>query len=240
MIARSPQLVAHHHPSSHSSRYQRHCPRNPRRPQQLPQRAYGSSTRSSLRSAHSVGTLPTSALSMPSAMSTTPGQSPSASNGLTPYLIYLLAICTIGPLLFGYHLAELNAPQDVITCKNEMNQLGSMLERASTWMYSSHKDQATPKETTQAIDDKLPQCIPMNPTQFGAVSSLFTLGGLVGALAAGPLSSHHGRLRTMLYTSIFFSIGPVLEALAPNIATMTIGRFVSGIGAGAAMVTVPM
>jgi len=80
----------------------------------------------------------------------------------------------------------------------------------------------------------------MTTGQFGLVSSIFTLGGLCGALVAGPLSSRYGRFPTMLGTTVFNILGPVLEALAPNIAAMTAGRLISGFGAGAALDVVPV
>ena len=80
----------------------------------------------------------------------------------------------------------------------------------------------------------------MDATQLGLVSSIFTLGGLIGALAAGPLSTRYGRLVPMRITTIFFALGPVGEALAPNVGIMALGRFVSGLGAGAAVVIVPI
>lgn len=135
---------------------------------------------------------------------------------LTPYFLYILFIATLGPLLFGYHLAELNTPQEVITCKRK-SLFGS-------------------KDVVSA----LPQCIPMNPSEIGLVSSIFTLGGLIGALAGGPSSSKYGRLRVMQFSTVFFSLGPILEALAPNIATMAAGRLISGVGAGASVVVVPI
>jgi sugar porter (SP) family MFS transporter len=152
--------------------------------------------------------------------------------GLTPYFTYTLLTATIGPLLFGYHLAELNAPQDVITCQRD-----SIGASAFAQFYSYFHDH---EEYTASSLVKLPQCIPMNPLQFGLVSSFFTLGGLLGALAAGPIGSKYGRLPTMLYNTAFFIAGPILEALAPNIGIMTFGRFVSGLGAGAAVVIVPL
>lgn len=109
----------------------------------------------------------------------------------------------------------MNAPQDVITCVRKA---------------------ITPDRRAAG----LPQCIPMNPTQLGLVSSIFTLGGLIGALGAGPLSARYGRLVSMRITTAFFALGPVGEALAPNIAVMSIGRFLSGVGAGAAVVIVPI
>jgi MFS family permease len=136
---------------------------------------------------------------------------------LTPFFLYLLFVSTIGPLLFGYHLAELNTPLDIITCKR--------------------KSLFSPDTTATST---LPQCIPMSPAQIGVVQSIFTAGGLFGALAAGWVSSRYGRLRTMQLTTVFFIAGPVLEAPAPNIATLAIGRLISGIGAGSSLVSVPI
>ncbi|KAF2452943.1 general substrate transporter [Lineolata rhizophorae] len=139
---------------------------------------------------------------------------------LTGYFIFILFVATIGPLLFGFHLSELNPPEDVIRCKRE----------------SIHSSLSAPATTASA----LPQCIPMDPTQWGLVGSIFTLGGLSGALAAGPIAAKRGRLLTMRLTTIFFTLGPVFEALAPNIGVLALGRFVSGVGAGAALVAVPL
>ncbi|KAH4189030.1 hypothetical protein HBI25_232230 [Parastagonospora nodorum] len=143
--------------------------------------------------------------------------------GLTGYFVYILFVATLGPLLFGFHLGELNAPEDVIRCKKK-----------------SIKSTATATATATATSSNLPQCIEMTPTQWGVVGSMFTLGGLLGALLAGPVASRYGRLRTMQITTIFFSIGPVFEALSPSIGVMAVGRLLSGVGAGAAVVIVPL
>ncbi|GKZ91660.1 hypothetical protein CBS147343_4165 [Aspergillus niger] len=134
---------------------------------------------------------------------------------VTPYLVYLVFITTLGPLQFGYHLAELNAPQAVITC-----------ERKSIHI------------STNAVS--LPQCIPMNASQFGLVSSIYTLGGLLGALLAGPVATKHGRLFALRATTLFFILGPVAETCASNIPFLSLGRLLSGIGAGAAIVVGPI
>ncbi|KAF2127013.1 hypothetical protein P153DRAFT_377920 [Dothidotthia symphoricarpi CBS 119687] len=80
----------------------------------------------------------------------------------------------------------------------------------------------------------------MNPTQWGVVGSMFTLGGLVGALSSGIMASRYGRLRTMQMTTVFFAIGPVFEALSLNMGVMAFGRLLSGVGAGASVVIVPL
>ncbi|KAK4546828.1 hypothetical protein LTR36_001560 [Oleoguttula mirabilis] len=152
---------------------------------------------------------------------------------LTPYFVYTLLTATIGPLLFGYHLAELNAPQQVITCqKKSLSVSGSAVSRLYSVFGSS--------TVTAAPSGTFPQCIPMNSAQFGVVSSFFTLGGLVGALAAGPVTTKYGRLRAMILASAFAAVGPVFEALATNIGLLTVGRLISGFGAGAATVIVPI
>ncbi|KAJ4376073.1 Bifunctional purine biosynthesis protein PurH [Neocucurbitaria cava] len=134
---------------------------------------------------------------------------------LTGYFVYILLIATLGPLLFGFHLSELNAPEDVIRCKRK-----------------------SIKSTTAGPN--LPQCIEMTPTEWGVVGSMYTLGGLIGALSAAPLAGRYGRLRAMLITTIFFAVGPLFEALSPNIGVMAFGRLVSGVGAGASVVIVPL
>lgn len=148
---------------------------------------------------------------------------------LTPYFLYLLLTATLGPLLFGYHLSELNAPQQVITCAKD--SLGT-----STF----HRIKNTFVHTSLSTSGPLPQCIPMNPTEFGVVSSFFTLGGLIGALSAGPITAIQGRLLTMIYSSAFAVVGPALEAPSINVPMLAIGRLVSGVGAGAATVVVPI
>ncbi|KAE8449902.1 hypothetical protein EG329_007379 [Mollisiaceae sp. DMI_Dod_QoI] len=137
---------------------------------------------------------------------------------VTPYLIYLIFISALGPLQFGFHLAELNAPQDVITCKRT-----SVAEHFAS----------SPKSN-------LPQCIPMSEAEFAALSSMFVLGGFLGAVSSGPISSKYGRLLAMRITSVFFIIGATIETLAGTVPIMAIGRLLSGVGAGASTVIVPI
>ena len=44
----------------------------------------------------------------------------------------------------------------------------------------------------------------------------------------------------MRLTTIFFIIGPILESAAPNIGLLAFGRVLSGLGAGSAVVVVPI
>ena len=80
----------------------------------------------------------------------------------------------------------------------------------------------------------------MNTEQFAVVSSMYTLGGLLGALVAGPLCNKYGRLLTMRLTTIFFVIGPIFESAAPSISLLAFGRVLSGVASGSAVVVVPI
>jgi MFS family permease len=80
----------------------------------------------------------------------------------------------------------------------------------------------------------------MNPSQWGLVQSIFTVGGFLGALMGGPLATKYGRLLAMQATTLVFIVGPLASALADNIDLMVLGRFLSGIGAGASTVICPL
>ncbi|KAG5925019.1 hypothetical protein E4U42_004495 [Claviceps africana] len=157
---------------------------------------------------------------------------------ITPYFLLLLFVSTLGSLQFGYHLAELNAPQDVITCRkksiwNAVRSAG-WFGRAIAGSDKSKHD--TPKHPAGFFQD----CIPMSEAAFATASSMFTVGGLFGALAAGPLSSSRGRLSAMAYTSLLYGIGAATETLSNTVFVMCIGRLLAGLGAGASTVIVPL
>ncbi|PNY28212.1 metabolite transport protein [Tolypocladium capitatum] len=147
---------------------------------------------------------------------------------ITVYLVLVLAIATLGSLQYGFHLAELNAPQDVITCRKKSI---STVDRITKWVTSSRPQPAA---------GFLPDCIPMNEAAFATVSSIFTLGGLAGALCAGPFSSRRGRLPAMRATALFYVVGAAVETIAGSVWLMALGRLVSGFGAGASTVIVPL
>lgn len=80
----------------------------------------------------------------------------------------------------------------------------------------------------------------MTDAAFATVSSIFTLGGLIGALSAGPVASRRGRLVAMRLTALCYLIGSIIETLAGGVFAMVTGRLVTGLGAGASTVIVPL
>lgn len=95
-------------------------------------------------------------------------------------------------------------------------------------------------EVGSSPDSKLPQCIPMSEAEFAALSSMFVLGGFIGAVSSGPISSQYGRLLAMRIISLFFFLGAAIEAMAGTVPIMAIGRMLSGVGGGASTVVIPI
>ncbi len=69
---------------------------------------------------------------------------------------------------------------------------------------------------------------------------MFVVGGFVGAITSGPVSGKHGKVLVMRLGSLFFIIGAALETLAGTVPLMSLGRFISGLGAGISQVIVPL
>ncbi|KAJ2552001.1 Bifunctional purine biosynthesis protein PurH [Coemansia sp. RSA 1797] len=136
---------------------------------------------------------------------------PSSLNaGITWACLGSAAIVCLAPLQYGYHIAELNTPKKIIT------------------------------GCAPSVGSRLPQCLPMSDTMFSLATSLFAVGGLVGSLGAGWLAERFGRRGGLVYNNIVFVLGPLLMALAVSPAMLAVGRFVSGVGSGAAVVIAPL
>ena len=78
----------------------------------------------------------------------------------------------------------------------------------------------------------------VSPEQAGALGSYALIGVMVGALTAGAIGDWLGRRVLMLINMIWFSLGMGLTSFTHSTTTFGLGRFVTGIGIGALIVTV--
>ncbi|WVQ97572.1 hypothetical protein IAU59_004686 [Kwoniella sp. CBS 9459] len=93
------------------------------------------------------------------------------------------------------------------------------------------------------VDDQhgmLKECIPMTPSQFGLVVSIFTLGGLVGSLGATNLTQYAGRVGTLRVSAAAVLLGSAGVGLANSVGAMIAARILVGFGCGLATVSVPL
>jgi SP family galactose:H+ symporter-like MFS transporter len=72
------------------------------------------------------------------------------------------------------------------------------------------------------------------------VTSWVTLGALFGALIGGELADRLGRQRAVLVAGVVFTVGSLVEALAPGTLVLVGGRLIVGLGVGIAAVAAPL
>lgn len=123
----------------------------------------------------------------------------------------MVAIQCMGSLQYGYHLTELNAPEAYLTCR------------------------LLPPEQRNGVD-----CIPMTAQQLGSVTGLISIGGLITSLFMGNVASKLGRRKASLFSCIPFVIGSIVTGASKSVQQLQLGRFLEGLGAGAAIVVVPL
>lgn len=74
----------------------------------------------------------------------------------------------------------------------------------------------------------------------GVVASASLLGGMVGALAAGPLADRYGRKLPLCVSGIAFAAGALFSAMTLEVHLLVAARILLGIGVGASSVLIPI
>ncbi|CAI4039176.1 hypothetical protein SMKI_07G1480 [Saccharomyces mikatae IFO 1815] len=144
-------------------------------------------------------------------------------NKITKALFYAIMVASIGSLQFGYHLSELNAPQQVLSCSEfDIPTEGYPYDR--TWLgRRGYK-----------------QCIPLNDEQIGIVTSVFCIGGILGSYFATSLANIYGRKFSSLTNCILNIIGSLIIFNSNSYRSLIIGRILVGISCGSLIVIIPL
>ncbi|KAE9964554.1 hypothetical protein EG328_010362 [Venturia inaequalis] len=77
-------------------------------------------------------------------------------------------------------------------------------------------------------------------SETGAVVSVFTGGGFVGAMFAGPIGDRLGRKWTILMGSVIFCLGGGLQTGAQGLGYLYAGRLLAGVGVGFLVMIIPL
>src|SRR5271170_7527436 len=77
-------------------------------------------------------------------------------------------------------------------------------------------------------------------TALEIVTSWVTLGAMFGSLAGGYVADHFGRKRALFAAAALFVVGAAIEAVAPDVPILVVGRLVAGFGVGVAAVAAPL
>lgn len=86
----------------------------------------------------------------------------------------------------------------------------------------------------------LQRALSLTPFEVEIVTSWVTLGALAGSLAGGEVADRAGRRRSLIAAGVLFTLGAGIEALAPNVGMLVVGRLVVGVGVGIAAVAAPL
>ncbi|ODQ55829.1 general substrate transporter [Saitoella complicata NRRL Y-17804] len=130
---------------------------------------------------------------------------------LTRHLLFATFVASIGSFQYGWNIGTVSIPADTIHL-------------------------CTPTPTSSS----LPDCLPMSSNIWAFFIGSFALGGLFGGLLAGPLTARFGRLIPFHITNAIFLAAGVFMAASVNPGMIIFGRFLSGLGTGAASSVVPM
>lgn len=79
----------------------------------------------------------------------------------------------------------------------------------------------------------------LTPTTEGLVMSVLLIGAAIGSVCGGKLADFFGRRKYLLWLSFIFFIGAICSAMAPNVTTLLLARFILGYAVGGASVTAP-
>ncbi|KAI8342042.1 general substrate transporter [Chlamydoabsidia padenii] len=142
----------------------------------------------------------------------------SRNSNLKPIVIFTAMMASLGALNSGFNTSALNIPgNNVRYCPD------------------------VPKgEQTYFPNSPFPQCIPMSDWIWGVTTGMFAVGGLLGALLAGPMAEKLGRRDSMIAINFSFFIGAILLSLSTTSAQFAIGRIFVGIGSGFMTVVISM
>ena len=79
-----------------------------------------------------------------------------------------------------------------------------------------------------------------NTAAVGGIVSVYYIGTFIGALLAGSLADRCGRIKAVVFGSLWALLGAVLQASAQNITWMCCARVIAGVGVGAIDCVVPV
>ncbi|CCC71433.1 hypothetical protein NCAS_0H01230 [Naumovozyma castellii] len=140
---------------------------------------------------------------------------PGKRSSLAPNLIMAIFVTCLGPVQFGYHIAELNAPQKTMICSSQISSTNS------SFIFQKYG---------------LDTCIRMTDQQLGAITASFSIGGLVGSFVAGKLAEKYGRKYVSVVNCLIAFLGSFIMFFSNSVLPMILGRTIVGIAAGVSVV----
>ncbi|KAI0807088.1 general substrate transporter [Fomes fomentarius] len=141
---------------------------------------------------------------------------PGEPQAFTTYGWIVCAWVLIVSFQYGYHISSLNQIQAVLTCRV------SDIPGVPSTYYA------------------LPTCIPMSDATFSVVTSVYTVGGLLGSIGANIVMDRWGRKGAVLASAFVMAVGAGFMAVAASLSPLIIGRLLTGVSAGLGLCVGPI
>ncbi|KAI0781229.1 general substrate transporter [Trametes elegans] len=116
---------------------------------------------------------------------------------------------------YGFHISSLNQISDVLSCR-------------------------TTEPGLPATYYGLPTCIPMDNPTFSVLTSIYTVGGLLGSVGANVVMDKWGRKGACLVSAFIMAIGAGFMAVAASFTPLFVGRLLTGVSAGLGLCVGPI
>ncbi|RDX42672.1 general substrate transporter [Lentinus brumalis] len=115
---------------------------------------------------------------------------------------------------YGFHISSLNQIQAVLTCR--------VRDGAPSTYYG------------------LPTCISMSDATFSVLTSIYTVGGLLGSVGANIIMDRWGRKGAVLVSAFIMAIGAGFMSVAASLSPLIVGRLLTGVAAGVGLCVGPI
>ncbi|KAI0670661.1 general substrate transporter [Trametes maxima] len=116
---------------------------------------------------------------------------------------------------YGFHISSLNQISGVLTCE-------------------------TTEPSLPATYYGLPTCIPMDNPTFSVLTSIYTVGGLLGSVGANVVMDKWGRKGACLASAFIMAVGAGFMGVAATLSPLVIGRLLTGVAAGLGLCVGPI
>ncbi|CAH2352146.1 probable metabolite transport protein [[Candida] railenensis] len=145
-------------------------------------------------------------------------------HNVTGSLAWATFIACLSTLQFGFHLAELNAPEAILSC--QFHKRGPYESYEETIWSSFGRD----------------QCLKMSSGGIATITTMFTVGGFVSSIILGSskISTAFGRKKVSIINSLLFCLGSFSMAMSNKLWMFNLGRFVTGLAGGSSLVVSPI
>lgn len=135
--------------------------------------------------------------------------------GITKRLVFYCIVATLGSVIYGWEVGMLNI---IFSMKSTYGKkFGLAVQKGDEWV-------STPSKSTRE----------------GIITPMFTVGCVLGSILAMNLMDRIGRVKPLGLAAFIYGVGAIIQTFANVIAVFCIGRLISGIACGMAMVISPV